>query len=170
MYSDQDLREIFAVAPVESGYIEVITLKADWMSKSFYLQNKVTDGVDVVLETGETVTAEYAPMSLGQSSSNDDLNNERTIIFQQVNDLIATEVDKFDPDNDDMPYIQSRVYIYYRDGTVSSLKSPVVTLPVTEVSFNLGAASLTASTSPVNDTATGILYSNKRFPMQKGIS
>lgn len=172
MYSDEDLREIFATAPVDESYIEIVAFKADWFSQDYYLQNKVVDedGIEVVLETGETVTAMYAPMSLGQSSDNDDLNDERTISIQQVNDVIASELSNFDPEVDDLPYLESRIYIIYRDQTLSTLKSPVVRLPVTEISTNAKGVTLTASSKPVNDVATGIIASNKLFPMQKGIS
>lgn len=172
MYSDEDLKKIFASAPVDESYIEIVALKADWFTQSYYLQNQIAteEGVDVVLETGETVNAMYAPMSLGQSSSNDDLNDERTISIQRVNDIIASEAERFDPDTDDLPVLESRIYIIYRDGTTSSLKSPVVSLPVTQIAMDTKGATLTASTKPVNDVATGFIYSNKRFPMQKGIS
>lgn len=65
----------------------------------------MTDDIEVTLETGQTVVATYANTSLDQSSSNADLNYERNIVIQQVNDIIASEQSRYDPDihGDELP-------------------------------------------------------------------
>ena len=87
--TDEEIREIYASAPVSKEVIEVFELSASWFTKTYYLQRQITDEIEVPLETGEVVIATYAPMSADQSSSNADLNYERNIVIQQVNDIIA---------------------------------------------------------------------------------
>ena len=94
--TDEEIREIYASAPVSKTVIEVVELSAPWFSKTYYLQRQMTDSIEVTLETGETVVAEYVPMSIDQSSSNADLNYERNIVIQQVNDIIASEQTNYD--------------------------------------------------------------------------
>lgn len=171
MTSDE-LKEIYANAPVASTQFEVVTLKAPWFSKDYHLQNMLTEDIDVIFETNETVTANYAPMGLGQTSSNADLNYERKIIIQYVNDIIASEQARFDPDIHDPrdSVIESRGYIYYRNGDVSGLQTSVTTVGIREVIRDAenGAVSITTSSKPANESATGEVATIKRVPMLRG--
>lgn len=173
MTSDE-LREIYASAPVSSTELEVVSIIAPWFSKPYHLQNVTTDSIDVVFENGETVTVEYAPMGIGQTSSNADLNYERNIIIQYVNDIIADEQSRYDPDihdpNDSV--IQSRVYIYYRNGDVSSLQTTPLTVKVREVTRDSenGAVNILTSSKPANETSTGEVATINRVPMLRGFT
>lgn len=171
MTSDE-LKAVYASAPVSSTPFEVITLSAPWFSQKYYLQNVDTDPIDVVLETSETVTVSYVPMGIGQTSSNGDLNYERTITIQYVNDLIAAEQSNFDPDVHDPEdaVIESRGYIYYRNGDISSIQTSVTTLRVMDVARDSenGATSITTSSKPANETATGEVATINRVPMLRG--
>ena len=164
---DTELEEIFANAPVAKSTFEVITVKASWFD-SYHLQNVFTEGIDVVLETGETVTAEYAPMEIGQANSNADMVYERTIVIQQVNDIIASEISNRDPESDELPYIESRGYIAYRDGSVSQIKTPVISTEISRTSRNSKGVNISSSTTPVNEQATGERATTTRAPMLKG--
>lgn len=171
MTSDE-LKEVYASAPVSSTDLEVISLSAPWFTKIYYLQNVDTDPIDVVLETNETVTVYYAPIGLGQTSSNADLNYERSIIIEEVNDIIASEQANFNPDvhNPDDAKISSRGYIYYRNGTVSAIQTSVTTVTIREVvrSAKSGSVNISASSTPANETSTGEVATISRVPMLKG--
>lgn len=167
LITDSDLRVLYANAPVEQTMLEVISIEASWFSQTYYLQNKDVNGIDVELETGETVTAFYAPMSIGQSSSNDDLNYERTIIIQMVNDIIASESSSFNPLTDEPPVLRSRGYILYRDGTVSGLKTGVVSLEISDMDRDEIGSSFNASTTKIDDLSTGEVATTTRIPMLK---
>ena len=121
--TDEEIRQIYASAPVSKEVIEVFELSASWFTKTYYLQRQITDEIEVPLETGEVVIATYAPMSADQSSSNADLNYERNIVIQQVNDIIASEQSRYDPDihGDELPMFTSRGYIIYRNGDICQI-------------------------------------------------
>lgn len=171
MTSDE-LKEIYANAPVSSTDFEVIAIKAPWFSQDYWLQNIDTEGLDVTLETSEVVTVDYAPMSIGQTSSNADLNNERTIVLQQVNDIIASEQANFNPDvhNPEDAKIEHRGYIYYRNGTISSIQTSVTSVTLRDITRDAknAAASLRASSKPANESATGERATIQRVPMLRG--
>lgn len=166
--TDSDLREIYANAPVVKDQFEVISLEADWFSQNYYLQNVFVDGVTVTLDDGTEVLAEYAPMSLGQTSSNADMSFERTVNIQMVNDKIANEMSNYNPDVDDMPTFNSRVFVMYRDGSVSSQKTSVITTEVTKVTRSEQGASITTRLRPVSEQATGIVANTTLCPMLAG--
>lgn len=171
MTSDE-LREIFASAPVSKTDFEVVAISAPWFSQKYYLQNVVTEDIEVVLETNETVTVNYAPMALGQTSSNADLNYERNITIQYVNDIIADEQARFDPDIHDPndATIEARGYIYYRNGDVSSIQTSVTKTNIREINRDStnGATNLMVSSKPANETATGEVATLNRAPMLRG--
>lgn len=173
MNSDE-IKEIYANAPVESSDFEVIAIKAPWFSKDYYLQNIDTESLDVVLETGETVNVIYAPMAIGQSSSNADLNNERSIVLQEVNDIIAEEQSNFNPDLHDNKdaKIEHRGYIRYRNGDVSSLQTSVISVTIRELTRDSenGNTSIIASSKPANESSTGERATIKRVPMLRGFT
>lgn len=168
--TDSELREIYANAPVVKDTFEVITIRASWFSKAYHLQHNFTEGIEVTLETTEVVVAEYAPMEVGQASSNADMVYERNIVIQQVNDVIAGEIALRNPESDEMPVVESRGYVMYRDGTVSQLKTPVIRTEVGKASRNNVGTSITSSTKPVNAQATGVTATTTIAPMMKGFS
>ncbi len=170
--NSQELREIYASAPVSSTPFEVVSIQAPWFSKTYYLQNVFTEDIQVTLETGAVVDVLYAPMSLGESSSNADLNYERTIIIQYVNDILAAEQENYNPDihNPDDQLVKSRGYIYYRSGLISPLQTSVVTTRVRDIirDSETGASKVRISSKPANETATGEVATVRRVPMLKG--
>lgn len=166
--TDDDLREIFTNAPVVKDTFEVITISASWFSQDYHLQNVFTDGIDVELSSGNTVTADYAPMSLGQSNSNADLIYERSIVIQGVNDIIASEIASRSPTTSELPKVSSNMFIMYRDGTVSESRAVINTTEISSISRDEIGTTIVSSTKPVNAQATGELATTTRVPMLKG--
>jgi len=168
--TNDEIREVFASAPTDRTVFEVIELSASWFSKSYYLQRIDTDGIDVTLENDEVITADYVPMSLNQTSSNEDLNYERSIVIQMVNDIIAAEQSNYDYDihGDEMPYLTSRGYIRYRNGDVSQIKQSPIRLPVRKMRRDGNGAVFNVTTKPANQSATGEVATITRVPMLRG--
>lgn len=169
MVTDADLRRIFSSAPVNRDVIEVISLSAPWFTQTYYMQNQIVDDVEITLETGQVVTARYVPMSRGQASSNADLTYERNIVIQYCNDIIASEIARF-TQGAEKPILTSRGYVLYRDGTVSTIKTPAISVIVRNLEINEQGASITASTKPANVSGTGERNTITRIPMQRGFS
>ena len=169
--TDSELREIYANAPIVMDTFEVITITATWFTQDYHLQHAFTEGVDVELVSGgAVVTAEYAPMRIDQANSNADMTYERTIVIQQVNDIIATEIALRDPlaNIGDLPVLQSRSYVMYRDGSNARIASTVISTQITKTSRNEQGTSITSSTKPVNAQATGEVATTTRVPMLEG--
>lgn len=166
MTSDE-LKEIYASAPVSKTMFELISLYAPWYSQAYHLQNVSLDPINVTLETGATISALYCPMAAGQANSNADLNHERTVKLQYVNDIIATERSYFDPSLHDWfeQTITSRGYIYYRDGTISNIQTTPINLPVRDIISTWNTSEIRISTQPVNRSKTGEIFTTSRIPM-----
>ena len=167
-----EIKEIYASAPVDKAQLEVISFSAPWFSKTYYLQRQYTEDIQVTIETGEIVDVLYAPMSIDQASSNADLNYERNINMQMVNDLIASESDRYNAviNEGETPIFQSRGFIAYRDGTISGIKYGPISLPVKTIKTNNQGAVINVTTKPSNDYATGEVATVTRVPMLRGFS
>lgn len=166
----EEIRIIYASAPVDEAELEVVSFSASWFSKTYYLQRQFTEDIKVTLEDDSEVDVMYAPMNIDQASSNADLNYERNITIQMVNDIMASENDNYNPitNGDEMPIFRSRVYIAYRDGTISSLKYGPISLPVRKMSTTDQGTSVSVSSKPSNESATGEIATVTRVPMLKG--
>lgn len=167
-----EIKEIYASAPVDRTEMEMVSFSAPWFSKVYHLQRQFTEDIELTLETGEVVDVAYAPMSIDQASSNADLNYERNISIQMVNDIIASENDNYDPDlhYGMNPQFQSRGFIAYRDGTFSGVKYGPVTLPIKQIKTNNQGAVINVTTKPSNEYATGEIATVTRVPMLKGFA
>ena len=165
-----EIKAIYASAPVDRTELEIISFSAPWFTKTYYLQRQFTENIQVTLETNEVVDVLYAPMNIDQASSNADLNYERNISIQMVNDLIAAENDNYDPEinGSQTPIFQSRGFIAYRDGTISGIKYGPITLPVKTIKTNNQGAVINVTTKPGNDYATGEVATVTRVPMLRG--
>ena len=168
--TDDEIKQIYASAPTSKVDFEVVELSASWFSKSYYLQREFIDDVSVTIETGETVVAQYVPMSLGKSSSNADLTYERSIVIQWVNDVIAQESSNRDPETHagELPSFTSRMFIRYRDGTISAQRGAPITLPVRKQTRDYLGTTLSVSAQPANTKATGEIATPTRIPMLRG--
>lgn len=169
MISDSELRSIYANSPVEKTYFEVISFESEQLSKTYYLQSQVMEDIDVTLEDQTVVTAQYVPMSIGKSSNNEDLNSQFSIEIQTVNDEIANEISNYDFSTGTGPRLVSRVYILYRDLTVSSIKQGPVSLEIQEMERNTLSTKITVSNKPANLVYTGEKITANRFPSMRGI-
>ncbi len=168
MIDDDELRAIYANAPLPKTAFVVISFEASWFDQTFYLQNVSTDDIDVVLESGETITAQYAPMTYTEAGNNDDMSYSRSVLVQQCNDLIAAQMDNRDRDDDNYVTVKFRTYVMYRDGTIGDIKLPVVSTQVISMSRNYQGAKIDTSTKPITKTSTGEKQTTTRIPMLKG--
>tara|TARA_R110002020_G_scaffold67718_4_gene177635 strand:- start:6214 stop:6729 length:516 start_codon:yes stop_codon:yes gene_type:complete len=168
-FTDIELKNIFTTAPKDKEILEVVSIKAAWFSQDYHLQGQVPDGIEVTLDTAEAVTAFYAPLELSQASSNADLSQTRSIVLQQINDIIASEVDNYNPLTDSKPYIESRAFVIYEDETISAQKQTTITMDLNEIGFDEQGAQIGASSKLVDESATGELATVERNPLFRGL-
>lgn len=168
MITDSELREIYANAPVIKDTFEVITLRSSWFE--FHLQNTFAgETITVTFEDGRVIEAVYAPMRVEQANSNADMNYTRRVVIQAINDLIAEQIANRPDGSDEKPVIEGRVYVMYRDGTISQVKGPVVKTEVLRVTRDSQGANIDTATKPINDIATGEIATISRVPMLRGV-
>lgn len=162
--NDLEVRSIFANAPVSKNLVEVVEITAPWFSKSYFIQASDVEGFFV-----DGNFAEYVPMTIGKSSSNQDLNDSRQITLSMVNDVIGGEMSKYDPDVHEKPTLITRSYIRYRDGTISNMKGVPVVLGLNSLTSDESGSTFDISSKPVNNAYTGEVITRERFETLKGV-
>ena len=166
--NDEELKEIYVNAPIEKSTFEVLTLKATWFSQDYYLQNAFNENIEITLETSEVVTALYAPFESGEGENNEELNYEKNVILQNINDLIAKETENFNPDlpeDERLPKLESRVFKVYRDGTYEIANVAPIRVDTKNMTRDEFGVTINATTKPVNSQATGETATVNRVPM-----
>jgi len=168
MISDSELREIYANAPVVKETFEVVTFRSSWFE--FHLQNAFAgEVVEVEFEDGSLVDAVYAPMRVDQASNNADMNYSRTIVIQAINDLIAEQIALRPDGSEERPVIEGRMFVMYRDGTISRMKGPVIQTEVLRTVRDAQGTKIDTAVKPVNNVATGEIATISRVPMLRGV-
>ncbi len=168
MMDDDELMEIWANAPVEKEQFQVISIYASWFTKKYYLQSTVNEDIEVVIENDETVVAEYTPMSVSETSNNGDMSYTRNVTIQAVNDIIASEIANRDMETDEDVVIEGRLFVIYRDGSISSMKGIPTTTKVSSSSRDELNTVLSSSSKSVTSQSTGEVVNTNRVPMLKG--
>lgn len=165
--TDEELEFIFANAPVEKSRFEVIELGCDWFSQTYYLQYQYSEDIELLLENNEPIVAQYAPMKVTEATSNEDMTYDRSITVNEVNDIIANELARYNPVTHKgvFPYMKSRLYVAYRDGTFSLVKFGPVKTIITDVQRTTEGALISTSLTPVNRKTTGEVATVTRVPM-----
>lgn len=169
MLTDDEIKEIYANAPIEKQMFQVISMHASWFSKKYYLQNMDTEDIEVLLEDGVTlVTAEYAPMSVSETGNNSDMDYSRNVTLQSLNDQIASEMENRDYESDEKVAVEARNYIIYRDGSISEMKGAVSKTLLSSVTRDEVGTTFATNTKSVTSQGTGEVVTVSRVPMIKG--
>ena len=167
-----ELRQLLASAVRGKGQVEVIELSHSAFTKSYYLAHQLKDDFQVTLETGETVTVQYAPMTVEKESSGSLLLGDRSITIQQINDLVAREEERIPVSSTEKPVVKVRTFVMRKDGTCSGVASGPYKLFVSSIDYNESnnSCKLTCSTVPTNIAECGEVATIERVPMLAGFA
>lgn len=167
-----ELQQLLASAVRGKGQIEVIELSHSAFTRKHYLAHQIKKDFHVTLETGETVTVQYAPMDVEKESSGSILLGDRSITIQQINDLVAREEDRIPDDSEEKPIVKVRTFVMRKDGTCSGVASGPYKLFVSSIDYNESnnSCKLTCSTVPTNIAECGEVATIERVPMLAGFA
>lgn len=165
---EDELRRL--LASQTAGVVELDTLSISHPSftKTYHLVRNLVGGFDGQIETGEIVHFEYCPMKWERASSQADLDYELKITLQDLNVIIAGEVDRIAVDDLTTPTAIARSFIYRRNRTISPIADGPYVLQIGDIGYVPRGCAFTASAKPLNSSATGTIYSISDIPMLQG--
>lgn len=166
----EELSKIWASAPTDKFMFEVLKLSATWFTRDYYVQYaiEIDDYITVNIDDVETEVI-FAPMQNTRNENNQDLAHERSFTIAFVNDILATEQSRFDPDIHDKSDFILTVYpfVCYENGEYLQ-SGDGHRLFVNSAPRNYLGTTFNVSSKPTNRTSTGEVNTNIRFPMQRG--
>ncbi|UXC34775.1 DUF1833 domain-containing protein [Cupriavidus gilardii] len=159
------LRTFFASAPQTKYVVPVLEIRHSAMSNAWYLWREGVEG-KVTLETGRVVVAEGANFSVKLAGTPAHLDQEYSFTLSTVDieDKFRAELDRIPIDT------KEKIVLVYREYLSDDLGYPnaVAKLQVESLSYELGAATISAVAPRLNITRTGELYTPKEIPMLRG--
>ncbi len=180
MATTEELKEVIASFVTNSGEVEIARISHPAITTR-YFTNQLSDSTLLVDEGGSQYSVEFANMSLSDESGGALLLNERQFSLQGVNDLIATEEDKIIAYQDTVeanlpPNERAKVsvdilsYVAKNDGTISTVaQGPYKYFnQKTTYAQRNNTATLQITTTPTNNSETGVLATTTLFPTLAG--
>jgi hypothetical protein len=163
---EQRLKVFLASAPQNLRAIQAIELSHPMMPRIYHLWREPYVGA-IRLETGVTVTVDPINMDIRLSGSPAHLDQkiDITICTVDVHDEFRQQLDLIPIDT------QQKITAVFREYLSDDLTTPqaVARLQVESISYNKGAATLSAVSPRLNITRTGELYTYRDIPMLRGM-
>lgn len=162
---DARLKTFFASAPQTKYVVPLLEIRHSAMSKVWYLWREAKTGT-VTLETAEVVHPEAANFTAELAGTPAHLDQEFTFTLATVDieDQFRAELDRIPIDT------QEKIALVYREYLSDDLTYPnvVASLQVESLSYERGAATISAVSPRLNITRTGELYTPRDIPMLRG--
>ncbi|MGI4260854.1 DUF1833 family protein [Klebsiella pneumoniae] len=164
-----EFRDMLINRPRGIALLEVLELSHPSFSQTYYLlRNYVRNGLlDIKLETGQVVTAQYVPSKIQWASSKTNMDQVHNVTIQDLNDIVQAEEGRVALD-DDTP-ISCKIRSYRSDDLTAPADGPVE-LEVSGIDYDKRGCTFTASPPNANETGTGERYTVERFPMLRGFT
>jgi len=158
------LRVFLSSAPQNVWPIQTIEISHSAMSQVWRLWREPYEGV--VSDGGSPMTMQPANIEIGLAGTEGHLDQKFNIGIGLVDsmDLFREQMDLIPIDT------QEKIVIVYREYLSDDLDEPqaVATLQVETISYNIGAAQISAVSPRLNILRTGELYSTKEIPSLRG--
>lgn len=160
------LREFLASAPQNRHVIQQISISHSAMSQAYHLWTEPYAG-EVTTEDGDLIaTSGMNSLQIRPAGAPENLDQAFSIALSTVDpdNVFRTEMDRIPLGTTE------RIAVVYREYLSDDLTEPqaVARLEVETISYNRGAAAITAISPRLNMTRTGELYTYKRFPTLRG--
>lgn len=164
-----EFRDLLINRPRGVALLEVLEISHPAFSQTYYLlRNYVRNGLlNITLETGVQVTAQYVPSRIQWASSKTNMDQVHNVTIQDLNDIVQAEERRV-PLNDETP-ISCRIRTYRSDDLTKPADGPV-DLQVQSIDYDKRGCTFTASPPNANETGTGERMTVERFPMLRGFT
>lgn len=162
---DARLRIFFASSPQNRYRFPVLEIRHSAMGKVWYLWREARTGT-LQTETGATIHPEAANFSekLAGTPAHLDQEFSFTINTVDIDDEFRAQLDLIPIDT------QEKIVLVYREYLSDDLTFPTIVAPlqVESLSYERGAATISAVSPRLNITRTGELYTPRDIPMLRG--
>lgn len=158
-----ELRELLTVATTGKGIVDGVELNHSAWVTPIYITSSYP-GFMAVHEDGHTYSYQYVPMAVKKATKQTDLSQEFSFTIQDLNEIVASQLDLIPLETDEKPTVVLRTFVYREDGSISDIQDGPYILNSGNISFAPEGCTFTANPPLTNYAGTGELYTFERFP------
>ena len=162
------IQEVIASALTDYSQVEVVRLSYSKFPEDLNITYQLEDMTTLTDESGEYIVRNV-PMKVSDESQDELVSNKRSLTIQGLNDIVAYYEDFTDQESMERIKCDFFVYLIDRKGNITGLQEHYVYY-VLDINYSQrsNSATLEISTSPTNQSETGIKFTSSRFPSLKG--
>ena len=168
-----DIKDLHLDSSPSIAALETLEISHSLWPKPIRIVTNHADGIDAMLETGEVVNFEFAPLLINKGTTSDDLDQNLNITLGDLGEIVPPLIKQIRAsDSDEYPQVIYRQYAYdvasmsfAKDKPIDIIKG----LFVEQMSRDHQATTFEAKTPDKNTVATGRSYTPEDYPDLKGL-
>lgn len=162
------IQEVIASALTDYSQVEVVRLSYSKFPEDLNITYQLEDGATLTDSSG-TYVVRNVPMQISDESQDELVSNTRTLTIQGLNDIVASYEDLTDNSSQERIKCQVFLYLIDRKGNVTGIQESYTYYVLgIDYSQRSNSATLSISTSPTNQSETGIKFTSSRFESLRG--
>ena len=173
MVTINDIKDLHLDSSPSIASLETLEISHSLWPTPIRIVTNHADGIDAMLETGEVVNFEFAPLLINKGTTSDDLDQNLNITLGDLGEIVPPLIKKIRAsDSDEYPQVIYRQYAYdvasmsfAKDKPIDIIKG----LFVEQMSRDHQATTFEAKTPDKNTVATGRSYTPEDYPDLKGL-
>lgn len=174
MVTINDIKDVHLDCSPSIAVLETLEVSHSEWSNPIRIVTNHADGVDAMLETGEVVHFEFAPLLINTGTTSDDLDQSLSITLGDLGEIVPPLIKQIRAsDSDEHPQVVNRQYAYDVT-TMSFAKDKPIDIKrglfVEQMSRDHQATTFDAKTPDKNTVATGRPYSPNYYTDLKALT
>lgn len=162
MVTIDDIKDLHLDSSPSIALLETLEIRHSLWPKPIRIVTNHADGIDAMLETGEVVNFEFAPLLINKGKTSDDLDQVLNITLGDLGEIVPPLIKQIRAsDSDEYPQVIYRAYAFDAASMTFAKDKPIdITkgLFVEQMSRDHQAITFDAKTPDKNTVATGRLY------------
>jgi len=168
-----DIKDFHLDSAPSIAMLETLEVRHSLWPKPIRIVTNHEGGVDAMLETGETVNFEFAPLLINKGMTSDDLDQSLNITLGDLGEIVPPLIKQIRAaDSDEYPEVIYRAYAYDTASKTFAKTKPIDInkgLYIEQMSRDHQATTFDAKTSDKNTVSTGRSYTTESHPDLKGL-
>ncbi|MBO1529658.1 DUF1833 family protein [Psychrobacter sp. F1192] len=168
-----DIKDLHLDSSPSIALLETLEVSHSLWSEPIRIVTNHADGVDAMLETGEVVSFEFAPLIINKGMTSDDLDQNLNITLGDLGEIVPPLIKQIrDAASDEFPQVTYRAYAFNTASMTFAKDKPIDIikgLNIEQMSRDHQATTFDAKTSDKNTVKTGRPYSLDEYPDLKGL-
>lgn len=173
MVTIDDIKDFHLDSSPSIASLETLEVSHSLWPKPVRIVTNHADGIDAMLETGEIVNFEFAPLLINKGMTSDDLDQNLNITLGDLGEIVPPLIKQIRAsESDEHPQVIYRQYAFDTSAKAFAKPKPIDIMKglyVEQMSRDHQATTFDAKTRDKNTVSTGRPYTTVSHPDLKGL-